>query len=111
MPSPMQDKKCLTEEFGLPKVISPQGWVRKSLSEEHGQAAPGSRPNAAKLRVGDKVELIPTHGCTTINLHDEFHVIRDGSCWRPSWPIAGATGKGASLSKAIRCGDSRANGC
>jgi len=79
-------KKCLTEEFGLPKVIAPQGWTLKGLSEEHGKLAPEA--NAAKLRVGDKIELIPTHGCTTINLHDEFHVIRDGVL-EAIWPIAG----------------------
>ena len=80
-------KKCLTEEFGLPKVIAPQGWKLASLSEEHGKLVPAG-PDAAKLKVGDQVELIPSHGCTTINLHDNYHVIRDGVL-EAIWPIAG----------------------
>ena len=80
-------KKCLTEEFGLPPVIAPQGWEIKSLSEEHGKLVPVG-PNPAKLSVGDKIELLPTHGCTTINLHDEYHVIRRGVL-EAVWPIAG----------------------
>ena len=40
---------------------------------------------------GDKVEIVPNHGCTTINLHDEYHVIRRGVL-EAVWPIA-ARGK------------------
>jgi len=34
---------------------------------------------------------VPNHGCTTINLHDEYHVIRRGVL-EAVWPIA-ARGK------------------
>jgi D-serine deaminase-like pyridoxal phosphate-dependent protein len=79
-------KKCLTEEFGLPTVIGPQGWELASLSEEHGKlkaVEPGS-----KLTVGDRVEIVPSHGCTTINLHDLYHVTRSGIL-EAVWPIGG----------------------
>ncbi len=57
-----------------------------SLAEEHGII---KHPFAAKsMNVGDVIELIPTHGCTTINLHDFFYGIRKGivEC---VWPIEG----------------------
>lgn len=31
--------------------------------------------------------MVPSHGCTTINLHDAFHVIRDGIV-EAVWPVA-----------------------
>jgi D-serine deaminase-like pyridoxal phosphate-dependent protein len=40
------------------------------------------------LRPGDKVEIVPNHGCTTINLHDAYRVIRHGTL-EAIWPIAG----------------------
>jgi D-serine deaminase-like pyridoxal phosphate-dependent protein len=39
------------------------------------------------VRVGDKVELVPSHCDTTINLHDVYYVIRDGVL-EDVWPIA-----------------------
>jgi len=77
--------KCLTREFGLPIVAQPAGWKAVGLSEEHGALECVDGPN---LQVGDKVEIIPSHGCTTINLHDEFHVLRRGTL-EALWPIAG----------------------
>ncbi|MCA1553564.1 MAG: hypothetical protein LC737_04215 [Chloroflexi bacterium] len=29
------------------------------------------------MRAGDQIEMIPAHGCTTINLHDSFYVMED----------------------------------
>ena len=45
-----------------------------------------------ELRVGDKLELLPSHCDTTVNLYDYFHVIRDDRL-EAIWPIAarGAT--------------------
>lgn len=31
-----------------------------------------------KVRVGDKVEIIPVHVCPMMNLHEEAHVVKDG---------------------------------
>jgi len=77
--------KCLTTEFGMPLVVEPQGWQVSRLAEEHGAL---TRVDGPPLHLGDKVELIPTHGCTTINLHDEFHVLRRGVL-EAIWPIEG----------------------
>jgi D-serine deaminase-like pyridoxal phosphate-dependent protein len=80
--------KTVTRDFGLPRLIAPAGWELTGLSEEHGHLR---RIDGAALRPGDKVELVPNHGCTTINLHDEYHVIRRGVL-EAVWPIA-ARGK------------------
>ena len=80
--------KTLTRDFGLPKVIDPPGWDLTRLSEEHGHL---HRAGGAPLQPGDKVEIVPNHGCTTINLHDEYHVLRQGVL-EAVWPIA-ARGK------------------
>jgi D-serine deaminase-like pyridoxal phosphate-dependent protein len=39
------------------------------------------------VRVGDKVELVPSHCDTTINLHEVYYVVRDGVL-EDVWPIA-----------------------
>jgi D-serine deaminase-like pyridoxal phosphate-dependent protein len=80
--------KTMTRDFGLPKVLNPTGWTMTGLSEEHGSL---KRVDGPPLRVGDKVEIVPNHGCTTINLHDVYHVIRDDRL-EAIWPIA-ARGK------------------
>jgi len=67
------------EEIGLP-----EGWELTRLSEEHGFL---QRKGGPKLHSGDPVELIPSHGCTTINLHDEYYVVRDDVV-EAVWPIA-----------------------
>jgi len=77
--------KTLTRDFGLPVVLEPAGWELVGLAEEHGHLR---RCGGPALRPGDKVEIVPNHGCTTINLHDEYHVIR-GGLLDSVWPIAG----------------------
>ncbi|GIW12733.1 MAG: alanine racemase [Tepidiforma sp.] len=77
--------KSLTNEFGAP--VSPDGRLRASrLSEEHaiivGDGVSGLRP-------GDRVELIPSHGDTTLNLHDVYYVRRGGEVV-DTWPIEAA---------------------
>lgn len=42
---------------------------------------------ARQLRVGDQVELVPTHCCTTVNLHDRLYVTRGGRL-QDVWAIA-----------------------
>jgi D-serine deaminase-like pyridoxal phosphate-dependent protein len=43
----------------------------------------------ASLRPGDRVELIPSHGDTTLNLHDSYFVTRAGVLIA-EWPILAA---------------------
>jgi len=81
--------KTVTRDFGLPMVVDPPGWELVALSEEHGHLR--RQEGGSPLRLGDKVEIVPNHGCTTVNLHDEYHVIRRGVLVAV-WPIA-ARGK------------------
>ena len=76
--------KAMTHEFGFPTVLHPEGWALVKLSEEHGFL---ERRGGEPLRRGDVVEIIPSHGCTTINLHDAYYVTRDGMV-EAVWPIA-----------------------
>jgi D-serine deaminase-like pyridoxal phosphate-dependent protein len=77
--------KSATSEFGIPEVKSPQGWRLAGLSEEHGKL---ERDGGSELHPGDVIEIYPSHGCTTINLHDRYFVHRDGIL-EAVWPIAG----------------------
>jgi D-serine deaminase-like pyridoxal phosphate-dependent protein len=77
--------KGITTEFGLPDVKGLPGATVARLSEEHTILA--LAPEVA-LRPGDRVELIPSHGCTTINLHDRFYAVR-GDQVTDEWPITG----------------------
>ncbi len=75
--------KSVTPEFGMPPVAHPEGLEVAKLSEEHGIL---DGPGAAFLKPGDKVEIIPAHGCTTINLHERYFVV-DGDKVVDLWPI------------------------
>ncbi len=66
--------KAVTPEFGDPTVLVP-GATWLDFSEEHGEIM--LEGSAQTLRVGDKIELIPRHGCTTVNLYDRYHVIEN----------------------------------
>ena len=76
--------KAMTFEFGMPELINLPGAGISFLSEEHGHLY----LEDADPKVGDKVELIPSHCCTTINLHDRFYACR-GDRVEAIWPIAG----------------------
>lgn len=77
--------KAITIENGLPEVVSPAGVHLIRLNEEHGslQVEPG-----VTLQVGERVELLPSHVCTTVNLHDWYYVLRDGALVE-AWAIKG----------------------
>lgn len=93
--------KSVTAEFGL---AAPAKATRRDgshnpygidgtevigLSEEHARlrlVAP-----SRDLAVGDKVEILPTHCCTTINTHDYIYAVRNGVI-EAVWKIA-ARGK------------------
>ena len=69
--------KAITHEFGLPQAIDPPGIELTHLSEEHGTCVV-SGGNACPLKPGDQAWLLPTHCCTTVNLHDRYWCVRDG---------------------------------
>ncbi len=81
-------RKSVAIEFGFPPVIGLEGVEYESLVEEHGRLK--LEPDA-KLRIGDKIELLVTHCCTNTNLYDYFHCIRDEKL-EAIWRIA-ARGK------------------
>jgi D-serine deaminase-like pyridoxal phosphate-dependent protein len=77
--------KSLTNEFGAPR--SKDGSFKAArLSEEHAHL---TGEGISNLHPGDRVELIPSHGDTTLNLHDFYNVTRNGELI-DRWPILGA---------------------
>ena len=62
-------------------------WTMRKMNEEHGYVEiDGSRP-----RVGEKMWVVPSHVCATVNLHDEIAYGRRGRV-EGSWRVA-ARGK------------------
>ena len=59
---------------GLPMVVDQPGATYEKISEEHGIMS--VEGDAQRLKVGDKVQLRPMHGDTTINLHSHYFGIR-----------------------------------
>ncbi|MGH7812702.1 MAG: DSD1 family PLP-dependent enzyme [Candidatus Binataceae bacterium] len=76
--------KALTNEFGPPRGKDLPVKVT-GLSEEHGHLDCGT----ADIAPGMKIELVPSHNDTTINLHSEYHVVR-GDEVVAVWPIEAA---------------------
>ena len=76
--------KTVTPEFGVPTVLL-AGATYTEFSEEHGTLELVGE--ARVLALGDKIELIPAHGCTTINLHDRLYVMHDGRL-QETWAVA-----------------------
>jgi D-serine deaminase-like pyridoxal phosphate-dependent protein len=73
-------------EFGPPRIQGyPEVETPSMLAEEH--CTVRNAPN--QWRVGDAVRLIPSHACTTCNLHRQFHVCENGRVV-DVWPIEGS---------------------
>jgi D-serine deaminase-like pyridoxal phosphate-dependent protein len=70
-------------EFGPPVVAGHPEAAATRCSEEH------TFIDNLAVRVGEKVRLIPSHGCTTSNLHRRLWAIRRGVV-EDVWPIEGA---------------------
>jgi D-serine deaminase-like pyridoxal phosphate-dependent protein len=91
-PSPAQvitdaGLKSLTPEHGFPLVKGRPDLECHALSEEHGRLRALNGP-CTDLKVGDLLEFIPGHGCTTVNLHDHLYAMRHGRL-EAIWEIAG----------------------
>lgn len=78
--------KAITGEFGPPRVLV-AGAQCTEFSEEHGIVALSG--GAQKIRVGDKIELVPSHGCTTCNLYEVMHVLDAEDRLAELWRIEG----------------------
>jgi D-serine deaminase-like pyridoxal phosphate-dependent protein len=88
-----QRKDAAVVDAGYKTVSSDSGAPRPRgvdatfgfMGDEHGKL---TFENGCPLAPGDKVELIPSHCDTTVNLHDVYYVTRDGYVVAV-WPIAG----------------------
>jgi D-serine deaminase-like pyridoxal phosphate-dependent protein len=80
-------RKGVGAEFGPPRVKDlPGAKIASFGSEEHAAIA---LPENHTANVGDHIELIPSHGCTTSNLYREYIVHRNGIV-TDVWPIEGS---------------------
>jgi D-serine deaminase-like pyridoxal phosphate-dependent protein len=61
---------------GFGDVVGHPEIVIEALNEEH---AVGSAGPETELAVGDRVELIPNHACTCVNLHGVLYAARGGA--------------------------------
>jgi D-serine deaminase-like pyridoxal phosphate-dependent protein len=75
------DRPAWTPGHGLLPAF-PEATVT-GLWEHHAVAGTGPGPRPA---VGDRVVVVPNHVCTTVNLVDELHVVRDGQV-AERWPV------------------------
>ena len=78
-------RKTISNDFGNPVPIGVPGASMKGLSEEHGVLTLDD-PGSVNLRPGDKMRFVPSHCCTTTNLHDRLYVIRN-DVLVDVWPI------------------------
>jgi D-serine deaminase-like pyridoxal phosphate-dependent protein len=75
--------KGVGSDFGVPAVLGhPEAEVRP-LAEEHASV------KNVSAKIGDRLQLIPSHGCTTSNLHRRMIVAR-GDVIEGVWPIEGS---------------------
>ncbi len=47
----------------------------EQLSEEHGHL--NIKPSSREYRVGERLEIIPNHVCSTVNMHNKIYGVRD----------------------------------
>ena len=67
--------KALSQDGGMPEVKDLPGAKLARMWEEHGKielAAP-----IPELKVGDKIEIYPSHVCTTVNLYGRYFAVRN----------------------------------
>jgi D-serine deaminase-like pyridoxal phosphate-dependent protein len=82
--------KSLSIESGMPEPRGLSGVAYRPGGDEHGILT-WSNPSEISLEVGDRIEFIPSHIDTTINLHDYYYAYRNGTL-EAIWPVA-ARGK------------------
>lgn len=84
--------KSLSTDSGMPEPKDLPGIIYRPGGDEHGILTweDGSTAGAS-LNIGDRIELIPSHIDTTINLHDVYYAHRAGRL-EAIWPVV-ARGK------------------
>jgi len=78
-------RNSISYDQGLPLVKGLEGVELVKLYDEHGVLKIGNKE--VELEVGDKIELIPTHPCTTVALHEKMFCIDEGIL-EDVWDIA-----------------------
>ena len=76
--------KSASSDSGTPLLRGHPGLIFEFAGDEHGIVRSGGAP--LNLALGERVELVPSHCDTTVNLYDSFVVHRDGKP-EASWPI------------------------
>ncbi len=69
--------KAMTSEFGWPSLLDIDSASMDYLSEEHAVLTL-ENPEDVHLTGGDRVRFMPSHVCTTVNLHDRFYLHQNG---------------------------------
>jgi len=82
--------KSYSAEQGMPWVHGRTDLEVYGIADEHSKVRLGA--DSARLKLGDKLLLIPSHCDPTVNLHDWYVGVRNGRV-EALWPI---TGRGAS---------------
>jgi D-serine deaminase-like pyridoxal phosphate-dependent protein len=75
---------------GLGSVAGRDDLILDRVSEEHGVLL-GSAGAPTRLRIGERVLIVPAHCCTTVNLHPELLMVEAGES---GWDPVGARGWG-----------------
>ncbi len=85
--------KSLSIDSGMPEPKGLPDVKYRPGGDEHGILTwdESAEPPSVKLEVGDRIEFIPSHIDTTINLHDFYYAYRNGKL-EAIWPVA-ARGK------------------
>jgi D-serine deaminase-like pyridoxal phosphate-dependent protein len=78
--------KSISQDLGPPIFRDLPNLAFARLNAEHA-VAEIREGSGFDLKVGDKVELIPSYGDTTINLHDAYVGLRQGRV-ETVWPVA-----------------------
>lgn len=85
--------KSLSTDSGMPELKALSGIAYQPGGDEHGILTWNDESQAVsgKLAIGDRVELLPSHIDTTVNLYDYYYAHRNGTL-EAIWPVA-ARGK------------------
>ena len=76
--------KSASCDSGMPAVKGIDGATFAFAGDEHGKL---SLPEGTKISAGDKLELVPSHCDTTVNLYDHYVCVRNGKV-EALWPVA-----------------------
>jgi 3-hydroxy-D-aspartate aldolase len=76
--------KALSVDSGMPTIWEEPAAIYERASDEHGKLAIAGATN--RLRLGDKIKLVPGHCDPTVNLYDWYVGVR-GDRVEAIWPI------------------------